>query len=293
MGLTTINGRRLDQMNDNVPPPQDGREAQPISPEEWRHAPQIRPETGVAWFCLVTVPQQEYACCDGLSEAGVASYVPTETRWVDRRKGKEMLRVQVQAPLFRSYVFVRIASDRDWEPVYTTKLVRRVDDVSSYIDRLSEEDRRYVEMLQRADARNDIRRSPLHILGVVGAAGKPMSIPLRDLGSLADEERAGWFNEDMRPALLKAERTAKLKATQAADALKEALKPKPEVMAGEEIRIVKGYLAGQVAVAENDNARNTVRVMSATLGRVVIPLEDLENLTRPKVVAGPLRRASA
>lgn len=293
MGLTTIDGRRLEQMNDNVPRPQDEREAQPISPEEWRHAPQIQPETGVAWFCLVTVPQQEYACCDGLSEAGVASYVPTETRWVDRRKGKEMLRVQVQTPIFRSYVFVRIASARDWEPVYTTKLVKRVDDVSSYIGRLSDEDRRYVEMLQVADARNDIRRSPLHILGVVGAGGSPMPIPLRDIGSLAEEERAGWFNEDMRPALLKAERIAKLKAAQAAEALKEALKPKPDVMAGEEVRIVKGHWAGQIAVAENDNDRGSVRLMTEKLGRVVIPLSDVENLTRPKVVAGALRRASA
>ncbi|KTS09717.1 hypothetical protein SB2_11720 [Methylobacterium radiotolerans] len=292
MGLTTIDGRRLAQMNDNIPPPPASPEAVPISPEEWRHAPQIRPETGVQWFCLVTVPQQEFACCDGLSEAGVASYVPTETRWVDRRKGKETLRVQVQTPIFRSYVFVRIASHRDWEPVYTTKLAKRADIVADF-DRLSDEDRRYVEMLQAADLRNDIRRSPLHILGVVGAGHEPMPIPLKDLTSLADEERAGWFNEDMRPALLKAERIAKLKAAQAAEALKEALKPKPEIMTGEEVRIVKGHLAGEVAVALNDNVKGMVRIMSQKLGRVVIPLTDVENMTRPKVVAGALRRASA
>jgi transcription antitermination factor NusG len=292
MGLTTIDGRRLAQMNDNIPKPKGGPEMMPISPEEWRHAPQIRPETGVQWFCLVTVPQQEYACCDGLSEAGVASYVPTETRWVDRRKGKEVMRVQVQSPIFRSYVFVRIASDRDWEPVYTTKLAKKAEIVADFA-RLSDEDRRYVEMLQAADLRNDIRRSPLHILGVVGAGGEPMPIPLRDLTSLSDEERAGWFNEDMRPALLKAERIAKLKAAQAAEALKEALKPKPEVMSGEKIRIVKGHLAGEHAVALNDNVKGMVRIMSEKLGRIVIPLSDVENLTRPKVVAGALRRASA
>lgn len=294
MGLTTINGRRYEQMNDNDPHAKRGPEDVHIPHDEWRHPPHIEKEEGVKWYCVVTVPQQEYACCDGLSDAGVISYVPTETKWVQRRKARELVRTQIQTPIFRSYVFIRIARDSDWEPIYTTKMVRPESDADAdWLFGLSDDDRRYVEMLRLSEAKVELRRNPHHILGVIGVQGKPMAMPIEDLIKIADEERAGWFNEDMRPTLLKAERIANLKAAEAERARQEEQKPKPDFMAGEEVRITAGWLADETAVAENDNDRGVVRLLHAKLGRVVIPISDLENLTRPKIKAGELRRASA
>ncbi len=293
MGLTTITGRRFQQMNDNVPPVQVAEGVFPISPDEFRHPPFISVEAYALWYCLVTMPQREYACCECLSDRGVACFAPTETKWVERRKGSEKQRHQIQVPIFRSYVFARIARPQDWEPIYTTRPAHRVEYEDGYLAGLSGKERHYAEMLQSADRRNDMRRNPYHILGVVGVGGRPMPISAKDLGPLADEERAGWFNEDMRPALLKAERLAKLKASQAEDALREAMKPKPDFLAGEKVRIVSGLLAGEEAVAENDNTRGVVRLVSQKIGRIVIPVSDLENLTRPKVNAGDIRRAAS
>lgn len=253
MGLSLF-GRRL---NDNTPKLKGGLDEVPISAEGWRHPPLIVPEPGVRWFCLVTAPQGEYRCADALSDAGVASYVPTDTRWTKRRKGRDMLKVQVQAPVFRGYLFARIDSPRDWEPVY---------------------------------ARDAFQRSRAGVIGVIGAHGAPVAMPLRSrevrkgemvrcgIADFADEEREGWFNEDLRPALI-AGRDAK---------------PEPVVMAGERVRITEGAFAGHIGVAENDNDRLAARIAVSLFGReaiMTVSLQALENLTRPQMAGAALRRA--
>lgn len=253
MGLS-LYGRTL---NDNTPKRKGGLDEVPISAEDWRHPPVIAAEQGVRWFCLVTAPQGEYRCADALSDAGVASYVPTDTRWTKRRKGRDMLKVQVQAPVFRGYLFARIASPCDWEPVY---------------------------------ARDAFQRSRAGVIGVIGAHGAPVPMPLRSLefrddewvkcgiADFADEEREGWFNADLRPALI-AGRDAK---------------PEPMVRAGETVRITDGAFAGYEGVAENDNDRSAARIAVSLFGQqtiMTVGLQALENLTRPQLAGAALRRA--
>lgn len=254
MGLN-FNGRSL---NDNIPKPKGARlEDVPIKAEDWRHPPVITAEPGVKWFCLVTAPQGEYRCADALSDAGVASYVPTDTKWVTRIRAREKRREQIQAPIFRGYIFARIASVRDWEPVY---------------------------------ARDAFGRSRAGVTGVIGAHGAPVAMPLRrrelrdgvwvrcGIADFADEEREGWFNEDLRPALV-AGRDAK---------------PAPQILAGEKVRIVDGAFSGCEGVAENDNDRQVARITVSLFGQqtiMTVGLDALENLTRPQVQGSALRRA--
>lgn len=271
--------------NDNRPRPKGETTEVPISPEEWRHAPVIQTEAGVRWYCLVTAPQGEYRCATGLSDAGVASYVPTSTQWVKRRKGRELLKTQTQMPIFRGYVFVRIASDRDWEPVYATERKQ-----ADFPPQHPDEDP-YVATLRTAAARSTSRRSPIGILGVIGVAGVPVPIPLRQtamrdgqiircgVADFADDEREGWFDDTRRPALVAG----------------RDIKPEPEIMAGERVRFAAGPFAGVTADAVNDNERGLVRLRVQILGGetlMTVPIEDLENLTRPRKndVVG-LRRA--
>jgi len=253
MGLN-FNGRRL---NDNTPKPKGGLEDVPIKAEDWRHPPVIMAEPGVKWFCLVTAPQGEYRCADALSDAGVASYVPTDTKWATRIRAREKRREQIQTPVFRGYLFARIASPCDWEPVY---------------------------------ARDAFQRSRAGVIGVIGAHGAPVAMPLRSremrdgvwvrcgIADFADEEREGWFNEDLRPGLI-AGRDAK---------------PAPFVLAGEKVRIVEGAFAGQEGVAENDNDQQAARIAVTLFGRqtiMTVSLDALENLTRPQMQGAALRRA--
>lgn len=241
MGLN-LYGRTL---NDNAPKRRGGLDEVPISAEDWRHPPVIAAEAGVRWYCISTVPQGEYRCSDALSDAGVASYVPTETMWTRRRKGRDMLKVQTQAPLWRGYSFVRIASDRDWAPVY---------------------------------ARDAFGRSRIGALGVIGAHGAPMAIYAGKLAALANEERAGWFDDSRRAALI-AGRDAK---------------PEPIILAGEVVKIVDGPFAGLEGIAENDNDRHAARISIEMFGKATIAtigLEALENITRPQLAGVALRRA--
>lgn len=165
-----LNGlRSLKHLNDNLPKAKRGLDEVPIKPEDWRHAPRIEVEPGARWYCLSTVPQNEYRCLDDLASAGVLAYVPTETRWVKRRKGKDLLRTQVQSPIWRGYVFCRIAQECDWAPVY---------------------------------ARDAFGRSRAGVIGVIGAHGAPVAIYAGKLGAMADEEREGWFDDRRRPSLI-------------------------------------------------------------------------------------------
>ncbi len=255
MGLTTIDGKRLTQMNDNVPRPKGGLDELPITAEDWRSPPVIATEPGVRWYCLVTAPQGEYRCADALSGAGVASYVPTDTRWVVRIKAREKRREQIQSPIFRGYLFARIASPADWEPVY---------------------------------ARDAFQRSRAGVIGVIGAHGAPVPMPLRSrefrdgnwvrcgIADFADEEREGWFDDRRRPNLIAGRDAA----------------PAPAVMAGEAVQIVGGAFAGRQGVAENDNAKGEVRIWADVFGGrtlMTISLDDIENLSRKTEAA--LRRA--
>lgn len=59
------------------------------------------------WLVIYTKPQQEKKVSQNLQRIGIDSYCPTtqETRqWSDRKK-------KVQVPVFKSYVFVRIAPE--------------------------------------------------------------------------------------------------------------------------------------------------------------------------------------
>lgn len=265
MGLTTVYGRRL---NDNVPAPLKGVEEIALSSEDFRAPPTIEHEDDKQWYCLVTVPQAEYRCSDGLSGAGIANYVPTSTQWVDRRRGQQKLRVQTQRPLFRSYCFARLSvASIQYENGLPKQLVLGPD---------------WNAVMER-DA---MRKSPIGVLGVMMNNGIPSPMPLRDaahgrqgLADFADDEMEGWFDDRKRP-LLVAGRNAK---------------PKPVVMRGEKVRLTAGPFASFSGVAENDNDKQGVRVSVEIFGRetpVFVPIADLENLTRPDAMKKiELRRA--
>jgi len=256
MGLN-FNGRRL---NDNVPLADRHKpklEDKPIEADEFRRPPTITAEPDHRWYCIVTVPQGEYRCSDGLSDIGIASYVPTSTQWVERRKGNEKQRVQTQTPLFRSYCFARLSTARlEYENGVPKQLVLGSD---------------WTPIMER-DA---FRKSPIGVLGVMTNNGVPSPMPLRDaahgrqgLADFAEDERAGWFDDQRRPALV-AGRNAK---------------PKPVVMKGEEVRLTGGPFASFHGIAENDNDKSGVKVSVNIFGRstpVFVPISDLENLTRP------------
>lgn len=258
MGSKMFGFRSGKHLNDNLPKVRKVDDEVPIKPEDFRRPPTIEPEKDVLWYCLVTVPQGEYRCADALSEAGIASYVPTDTKWTKRRKGSDLLKVQVQVPVFRGYTFCRITRDEDWEPIYS---------------------------------RDAFHKSRIGVLSVIGNHGAPMPMPLRKkeirdgvlvrcgLADFADDERAGWFDDRYRPGLI-AGRDAK---------------PIPDVLQGEEVRITGGPFSGYVGVSENDNDdRGNARVSVDLFGRatlMTVSLADLENLTRPKLASASLRRA--
>lgn len=286
MGMNYL-GRKL---NDNLPKLKGGLDQVPISAEDWRHPPVIAAEAGVKWFCLVTAPQGEYRTADALSDAGVASYVPTDTRWMRRRKGRDMVRAQVQSPVFRGYVFVRIAKGVDWEPIYARTAVHERTALPSDLSGYTARDIAYLHALQGAEGRSSDTRSPIGVLGVIGVKGHPIAMPLRrtekrlgemvkcGIADFADEEREGWFNEDLRPALI-AGRDAK---------------PERLVLAGEKVRIVDGAFAGYEGIAENDNDRSAARIAVSLFGQqtiMTVSLQALENLTRPQSAGVALRRA--
>jgi transcription antitermination factor NusG len=263
-----LNGLRRLPLNDNLPKLQRGLDEIPIPAEDFRRPPMIERETGFRWYCLVTGAMGEYRCAEGLSDLGIASYVPTETKWVFRTRGRERRREQVQSPLFRAYVFARLShAFVEAEGTFERRLVLGPDWTPIY-------------------ERDAFLKNPLGILGVMSNYGTPSPMPLRDahaarsgLSDLADDERAGWFDE-RRVAALVAGKNAK---------------PRPVVMKGEEVRLTAGPLASFQGVAENDNDKTGVRVSVEIFGRstpVFVPIADLENLTRPNAKADvAVRRA--
>ena len=268
MGAKMFGFRSGKHTNDNLPKMRRADDEVPIKAEDWRSPPVIEREASHRWYCLVTVPQGEYRCADGLSEAGIASYVPTSTQWVRRRKGNDLLRVQTQTPLLRGYVFARLTrAFVENEDTFARKLVLGSDWTRIY-------------------ERDAYRKNPLGVLGVMSNYGTPSPMPLRDatqgrqgLSDLADDERAGWFNDRLVGALI-AGRDAK---------------PEPVVMKHERVRITGGPFAGMEGVAENDNDRTTARItipgMFGQSAIATISIGDLENLTRPQGLGVAQRRA--
>ena len=84
------------------------------------------PVTQKYWYVLYTKPRWEKKVYQLLMEQGIESYCPlnkTRKKWSDRVKW-------VEEPLFKSYVFVKIAEDRRTE-------VRMVNGVVNFVYWLS------------------------------------------------------------------------------------------------------------------------------------------------------------
>jgi transcription antitermination factor NusG len=259
----------------------------PIPPEERRGAPIIENEPGKGWFCIVTTPQGEYHCADGLSEEGIATYVPTETHWQRRRKGKETYPTELQRPLLRGYVFALL----------NLPITREGNSGTTY-----ELPPSWAPIFER----DGWGQSKLKVLHVLGLRGKPVPMPLEyvnaegqrcGLAPLAEEERAGWFDERKRPALISEQDRLKAQAEadeqKAEDLRRRAALP---VWAGDVVRPKTGALAAHNFTAENDNdERGVVRISREMFGQTVfatISVRELENLSRPEANgAAALRRA--
>lgn len=259
----------------------------PIPPDERRGAPIIENEPGKGWFCIVTTPQGEYHCADGLSDAGIATYVPTETHWQRRRKGKEAYPTELQRPLLRGYVFALLS----------LPIERQGNSGTTY-----ELPPSWSPIFER-DAWGQSKLKVLHVLGL---KGKPVPMPLEyqnaegqrcGLAPLAEEERAGWFDERKRPSLISEQDRLKAQAEADAQAAAEIRRRAAlPVWAGDVVRPKTGAMAGHDFTAENDNdERGKVRISREMFGQTVyatISVRELENLSRPEVNgAAALRRA--
>ncbi|MGH9594658.1 MAG: transcription termination/antitermination protein NusG [Bryobacteraceae bacterium] len=72
-----------------------------------QHGPAILPVAEPHWFAIQTRPRHEEGVCRALTRKGIHCYLPRVSemhRWSDRR-------MQVQAPLFAGYTFVRIRNN--------------------------------------------------------------------------------------------------------------------------------------------------------------------------------------
>ncbi|GJE54561.1 transcription termination/antitermination protein NusG [Methylobacterium thuringiense] len=252
--------------NDNHKPKVDKNGEIPIPFEERRNPPVIEKAPGSGWFCLVTVPQNEYRCADSLSDHGIATYVPTNTHWEKRRKGKDLYNTELQSPLFRGYVFAHLSSP-EWRDGPLGRYPTLKPDWSPVFER---------------DAWG---QSAVGILRILGSRGVPAPMPLRiqtadnkpgGLIPLADDEREGWFDDRKRPALVAYHEKCEAEI--------ERLKAMKPIAAGERISVLSGIFAGRETIAVNDNEKNKVRVMTEVMGAmrlVELALSDVENLDRP------------
>lgn len=69
----------------------------------------------IGWYVLTVRPQSERQVERGLGEAGIACYLPRQTR-LARRKGRAT-GACIKSPLLPGYVFVQIDTDRQIRPV--------------------------------------------------------------------------------------------------------------------------------------------------------------------------------
>jgi transcription antitermination factor NusG len=74
------------------------------------------------WFALQTRPRWEKKVASSLNENGIEHYCPLNKvvrQWSDRKK-------VVLDPVFKSYVFVKVADDKKWE-------VKKIDGILNYV----------------------------------------------------------------------------------------------------------------------------------------------------------------
>lgn len=76
----------------------------------------------ISWYAVYTKPRWEKKVSRMLDQRGVENYCPLNKvtrQWSDRKK-------VVLEPLFKSYVFVKVAEDKKWD-------LKRVDGILNYV----------------------------------------------------------------------------------------------------------------------------------------------------------------
>ena len=79
-------------------------------------------ENNYHWFAVQTRPRWEKKVASSLDNKGIENYCPLNKvvrQWSDRKK-------VVLEPVFKSYVFVRIAEEKKWE-------VKKIDGILNYV----------------------------------------------------------------------------------------------------------------------------------------------------------------
>jgi transcription antitermination factor NusG len=79
-------------------------------------------ENNYHWFAVQTRPRWEKKVASSLDNKGIENYCPLNKvvrQWSDRKK-------VVLEPVFKSYVFVRIAEDKKWD-------VKKIDGILNYV----------------------------------------------------------------------------------------------------------------------------------------------------------------
>lgn len=203
-------------------------------------------ETGAArlrWYALTARQHRVPAVVQKLRTAGFEAYAPMRVFWRREHRGDWRIRRQLQAPILGQYVFVGLYVGQTLDPVYET---------------------------------DPLGRNVMEVTGILTNHGRPAPMRCEVLAALAAEERAGWFDEDRRPAL------------EAAGLLK-ALPPFCE---GDNVEILDGPFASFPGLVETDCSGETARVSVQVFGRptlMVMPVEWLKNTSRPQKTAHSLR----
>lgn len=200
-----------------------------------------RIETGAErlwWHAVTARPGRVAHAVRKIREAGLQAYAPMRTHWRESRRGDWRIRKQLQTPLLGSYVFVGISDDQSLDPLYETDL---------------------------------LGRNRMEVVGIVTNNGKPAPMRCGSIAKLAREEAAGWFDDDLRPAL------------EAGSA--EAVQP-PAFAEGDNVDIRGGPLSSfqGIVVASGDGP--AIKIEAMIFGQatpVLTPIEWLYNRTRPPV----------
>lgn len=238
MGMPSIRGFQASatpQHNVTVPL----RNETPIKDEDRIVPPEIAVTVGEGWYAVTTGPRGERRTLTALMDKGLTAYVPMSTEWVESIQARQKFKREVQRPMLPGYVFVCVADDSGI----------------------------WYEMRQKhRDGRN-----VFGINGVVTNNGKACRIATTILKTLADEERAGWFDERRKRALL-AESNPEMSG--------------PAVRMGDIVNITDGAFATYSGVAEADSTSGSVRAMVQIFGRdtlVVVPIDQIENQSRTSI----------
>lgn len=81
-----------------------------------------------AWYALRVTPQREYVAAFHLSQRGIETFVPTETRWrwANRYARSRKAKREVEFPVMPHYVFAGFAGPVPWLHVFETPFVHSV-----------------------------------------------------------------------------------------------------------------------------------------------------------------------